>query len=110
VKFQFNNEEDINKLIKNGLTIWYNRFRVEKYIKPIKPIQCFNCQKFGHFSVRFEFKVSTCVKCGGKHKLSECKTNQIKCANCNENHTSNYVGCKIYQRQKIRQRNRKQKI
>jgi hypothetical protein len=49
IKIQFSNEQALNKLINDGLLLWYNKFKVEKYIQPIKPIQCFNCQKFGHF-------------------------------------------------------------
>jgi hypothetical protein len=79
--------------------LWYNKFKVEKYIKPIKPIQCFNCQKFGHFSAKCEQKAPICVKCSGKHKLQDCTSEQIKCVNCKENHTSSYGGCKVYQNQ-----------
>ena len=39
VKVQLKNEEALNKLIQNGIKIWYNRFKMEKYIQPIKPIQ-----------------------------------------------------------------------
>ena len=99
IKIQFSNEQALNKLINDGLLLWYNKFKVEKYIQPIKPIQCFNCQKFGHFSAKCEMKASTCVKCGGEHKVAECRSSLIKCANCKENHTSNYAGCKIYQKQ-----------
>jgi hypothetical protein len=97
VKAECINEETMYKLISHGLHLNYCRFKVEKYLKPIKPTQCFNCQKFGHFSTACDQKTSTCVKCGGIHKLSECKETNIKCANCNESHTSNYGGCKIYQ-------------
>ena len=78
VKAQFVTEEALNKLIKNGLSIWYNRFRVEKYIQPIKPIQCYNCQKFGHFSARCEYKIPTCAICSEKHGYKECKNKNQK--------------------------------
>jgi hypothetical protein len=99
IKVQFSNEQSMNKVINDGLLLWYNKFKVEKYIQPIKPIQCFNCQKFGHFSAKCEVKTSICVKCGGTHKLADCQSDQIKCANCKENHTSSYAGCKIFQKQ-----------
>jgi hypothetical protein len=72
--------------------------RVEKYIQQVKPIQCFNCQKFGHFSSSCEHKTPTCVKYGGRHKISACKSELVKCANWNGNHTSNYGGCKVFQK------------
>ena len=91
-------EEDMNNLISNGLFLDYIKYRVEKYHQPIKPTQCFNCQKFGHFASACEKKTSICVKCGGKHKLMDCKSSEIKCANCNGNHTSSYGGCKEFQK------------
>ena len=90
--------ETMEKIIKEGIFLDYVKYRVEKYIQQIKPIQCFNCQKFGHFSSVCENKSPTCVKCGGKHKVTDCKSEQIKCANCNGRHTSSYGGCKIYQK------------
>ncbi len=39
-----------NKLINEGILVGYMRFKVESYLRPVKPIQCYNCQSFGHFS------------------------------------------------------------
>ena len=40
------------------------------------------------------------MKCAKEHKTSECSTSltrdQIQCALCGENHTSNYKGCRVY--------------
>jgi hypothetical protein len=32
IKVQFSNEQSINKVINDGLLLWYNKFKVEKYI------------------------------------------------------------------------------
>ena len=109
--FKFNQREDykitkancetqdaMDKLVENGMRLDYVKYRVEKYIQQIKPTQCFNCQKFGHFSSNCDHKSPTCVKCGGKHKVIDCKSDLIKCSNCNGRHTSNYGGCKIFQK------------
>ena len=85
-----------NKLINEGLKILYTVFPVEEYLKPIKPTQCFKCQKYGHIAIKCTSKEATCVKCSGRHKLSDYKEAEIKCGNCGENHTSSYGGCKEY--------------
>lgn len=46
-----------------------------------KITQCFNCQMFGHGSSRCKVK-TFCAICAGNHKTTECKSNNIKCANC----------------------------
>ena len=73
-----------------------------KFERPHKrrtPPQCTNCQKYGH-TKNFCTKRPVCVKCAKEHKTSECTValtrDQIKCALCGENHTSNYKGCRIY--------------
>ena len=98
VKALCKTEDEMNSLISNGLYLDYINFRVEKYQQQVKPLQCFNCQKFGHFSSSCGQKSPICVKCGGKHKLAECKGTEAKCANCNGNHTSSYGGCKVFQK------------
>ena len=109
--FKFNQKEDykitkaicetqeiMDKIIASGIRIDYVKYRAEKYIQQVKPIQCFNCQKFGHFSSSCDYKSATCVKCGGKHKIADCTSQLVKCANCNGKHTSSYGGCKVYQK------------
>ena len=98
VKAICKNEDLMNRLIKNGLFLNYCKFKIEKYMRPIKPVQCFNCQKFGHYSSACDQISSTCVKCSGKHKLSECKSSIISWGNCKQQHTSSYGGCKVSQK------------
>jgi hypothetical protein len=97
IKAECSSEEIMNSLINRGILVNYCRFKVEKYLSPIKPVQCFKCQKYGHYSSACEHNVSICVKCSGNHKLTEYKNTVIKCANCKLEHTSNYGGCKVYQ-------------
>ena len=33
-----------------------------------------------------------------KHRVKECNSIEIKCANCGSNHTSNYGGCSEYKK------------
>lgn len=69
------------------------------------PIQCRNCQMFGHGSTHC-FRQPRCVKCGEGHATVHCpltanRTNEadklsnevLKCANCSLQHTANYSKC-----------------
>lgn len=70
-----------------------------------KPTQCHRCQRWGHSSLNCGYP-ARCVKCGEGHATADCvrpKRTEIaeqtslpppKCANCNEDHPSNYAGCK----------------
>jgi hypothetical protein len=113
IKGECKNKEVMNELIKKGLFINYCKFKVEKYLSPIKPIQCFKCQKFGHYSSACVQTSLICVKCTGNHRISECKSDKLKCANCSLEHTSSFGGCKIYQQnlkekvEKIKNKNEK---
>jgi hypothetical protein len=115
IKGECKNKEVMNELIKKGLFINYCKFIVEKYLSPIKPIQCFKCQKYGHYSSACVQTSLVCVKCTGNHRISECKSDKLKCANCSLEHTSSFVGCKIYQQnfkekvEKIKNKNEKNK-
>lgn len=90
----------VNRLLNTGIKIEYCNYKAEKYIKQIRPVQCYKCQKFGHISNKCLETESTCVRCGDKHKLSECKAeaNLQKCSNCHGNHTSSFAGCSVYQK------------
>jgi hypothetical protein len=99
IKAEIIDESTLNKIIKDGLFIGYKRLKVEKFIQPVKITQCFNCQKFGHYSINCKVKEATCVKCGGKHQLKDCKAPKAKCANCGNEHTSSYGGCTYKQTQ-----------
>ena len=68
------------------------RFKVTPFFEP--PLQCFNCQDFGH-GAKYCKKRTRCVICAEEHKHSECPNKNIftKCSNCGGNHTSSYGGC-----------------
>lgn len=74
--------------------------------KTTDAVQCFRCQQFGHGMRNCNLQAK-CVKCGELHLTSECRIpprssltadndqtrDQIRCANCKQNHTANYKGC-----------------
>ena len=92
------NNEVMKQLINDGLKLMYYKYKVEKYLKPIKPLHCFNCQQFFHFAVKCPNKDPICVKCGDRHKVKYCIATEVKCHNCKGDHTSSYGGCEIYQK------------
>ena len=58
-----------------------------------KPVQCRNCQMYGHGERGCNIK-SMCGFCAGKHRTDECKNSEkLKCANCNGNHKSSDISC-----------------
>jgi len=65
------------------------------------PVQCANCQEFGHTKKYCTLR-SVCVACGELHRTSDCTKKSLndrsltKCSNCSGNHTANYRGCEVY--------------
>lgn len=57
-----------------------------------KVTQCYNCQMYGHGSEHCNVK-TFCAKCAGPHKTSLCVSTNIKCANCDGQHSSNAADC-----------------
>ncbi|KAF7284131.1 hypothetical protein GWI33_022489 [Rhynchophorus ferrugineus] len=60
-----------------------------------QPVQCFNCQLFGHSS-SYCRAPPRCVKCAGHHDTRSCtKIPEAPptCSNCGEIHTANFSGC-----------------
>lgn len=76
------------------------KITVEEPYKRSTPIQCLNCQEFGHTKTYCRLK-SVCVVCSGNHKSSDCEISKADatskcCSNCGQNHTANYRGCPVY--------------
>ena len=56
-----------------------------------RPLQCFNCQKFGHQARTCRSEVQTCRYCPGSHASAQCKDNEtrtLKCVNCGQGHAA----------------------
>ncbi|KAJ8021075.1 hypothetical protein HOLleu_40840 [Holothuria leucospilota] len=96
----FNNQEEMNRTIKEGVNIGYQHHQVERIHQPKAPIQCHNCQRFGHFAGNCTHR-KTCLRCAGKHSLHECTRprDEPECANCHRTHIASYKGCSKYQRE-----------
>ncbi|XP_014835679.1 PREDICTED: uncharacterized protein LOC106913655, partial [Poecilia mexicana] len=60
----------------------------------------FKCQRYGHIAAVCKGK-QRCPKCGGDHKIEECKEEtQEKCCNCGGNHRVTFGGCEVRKRAK----------
>lgn len=76
------------------------KLKVRPYIPA--PMQCFNCQKFGHTAQRCS-NDSIC-KCGLPVSSNHQCVNPPRCPNCGTNHTANSKDCISYENEKEIQR------
>ena len=74
---------------------------LHKYIVPVS-IQCFNCQRYGHFSGQCTHE-RVCGKCAStSHDTRNCDSSQLKCSNCVRNssddvaHAAFFHGCPLF--------------
>ena len=104
VRADCDSEETREKLTQYGLKLDYFSLKVENYIRPIRPLQCFNCQQFDHMASGCPNKIKpVCLKCSGGHNSNDCECEEIKCANCSDDHKSNSQECEIF-KQKLNEK------
>lgn len=86
--------------IYNLKYLLHRRVTVEEPHKRVGPIQCLNCQEYGHTKAYCKLP-TVCVVCGELHGTVNCDKSKTdsqtkKCSNCGGNHTANYRGCPVY--------------
>ncbi|XP_017490395.1 PREDICTED: nucleic-acid-binding protein from mobile element jockey-like, partial [Rhagoletis zephyria] len=96
--------------IYNLRYLLHRRITVEEPHKRNGPVQCTNCQEFGHTRTYCTLR-PVCVACGDLHASASCKAIKDdvavkKCSNCGGNHTANYRGCPVYKDLKSRMNQR----
>ena len=65
----------------------YGSFRMRPFVS--RPLQCYNCQKFGHQARTCRSEVQTCKFCAGRHASTQCQDKEtLKCANCGQGHAT----------------------
>ena len=72
----------------------YGSFRMRSFVS--RPLQCFNCQKFGHQARTCRSEVQTCRYCAGRHASSQCKDNvtlTLKCVNYGQGYAASSRLC-----------------
>jgi PAX-interacting protein 1 len=69
--------------------------------------QCYRCQEFGHSSLTCNL-TQKCLKCSGPHRAGDCTADkkEFKCANCGENHTANFKGCRLHPDNRMKTKNK----
>jgi len=72
------------------ISLGFRMYRTKVFVP--KPIQCFNCQQFGHMQSDCS-KPKVCYKCGQQHEANECTATKPKCINCKGDHQSNSNTC-----------------
>jgi len=78
----------------------HRKISVEAPNKRKSPLQCSNCQEFGHSKTYCTLR-TVCVACGDFHPTKDCPKDRNdpsakKCSNCEGNHTANYRGCPVF--------------
>ena len=68
-------------------------YYVSEYIKP--PLQCYNCQRFGHVAGACWGK-RRCAMCSGDSEIQSCKAEVPKCPNCEGEHGAWFYGCEQF--------------
>lgn len=98
IKITVEDENERNEILKNGLKMFYMKYKCKQEVGKPEPIRCYKCQKFGHIASKCPSSVKICSQCGtsdcpkSSDKEASCDKDK-KCANCGENHTSSYLGC-----------------
>ena len=103
----FGSNKEATKLVSiKTITFGTQQAKIE-FEKPRKkflrgqPVQCKNCQKFGH-TTRFCTSNTCCKYCTKSHKSHQCpikhKSNKWRCRNCKGKHAANSTNCPKYEK------------
>ena len=95
------NRPDMPKEIKVG----YLKVKVDLFVP--NPLQCFNCNKFGHISQRCK-TTAKCQRCGKDKHEEQCNGPQI-CTNRNGPYAASVKECPVWKKEKEIQRIRVEK-
>lgn len=86
-----------NPSIPTNIKLACLNLKVETYVP--NPMQCFNCQRYGHTKTKCTRK-SICPKCGEDgHQDTPC-TSELKCSNCSGAHPAYSRKCPKWQMEK----------
>ena len=97
IKVTFTNETDLNKALDDRISLYNQRYIVEKYIAKPRVIRCMKCQRFGHIE-RLCHETAVCGKCGRQdHETNTCNEvkENYKCHHCKGNHATGDRECAI---------------
>ena len=103
VVVEFDNEQDMNIALFNGIYFGRIRVRCESYRTTPPVTQCYKCQGFNHIAKDCK-NDQKCVRCAGAHKSTDCpdknkETLKIKCSNCHGKHVASSRECQKFKDQ-----------
>lgn len=79
--------------LPRDVCLGFNCHPVTEYIAP--PVQCFKCQRFGHYARDCRGSVR-CKVCAGDHDFKVCSSRcEAKCANCQGPHVASFGACPV---------------
>lgn len=65
-------------LEEKKISIAWDMCRVYNYVQIMR---CYKCLGYNHMAQECKNKIA-CCKCGGEHKVEECKSEEMSCVNC----------------------------
>ena len=89
LRLETHDEDSYKSILNNGIKLGFTFFRAKEWKFQDNVKQCFKCQKLGHVKAQCKESQTICLRCSETHDhhFSKCQ-NEIKCANCGENHPS----------------------
>ena len=98
IKIGFESKEILEKALLDRITIFRQRYILERYKYRPRVIKCNLCQKFGHIERLCRGNNPVCGKCCSKdHETKDCNESpdNYKCCHCQGNHESGSNKCDV---------------
>lgn len=111
VRADFCSLAQCKKILNDGkITIGHMKNPVKQYYPPVKINKCMKCFSHQHNTRECTSLVQLCIRCGTDHPFNNDCQNEIKCANCGQDHYAGHSSCtevqqirkQISQNQKIK--------
>lgn len=85
--------DTFEKILKSKrLLVNWSMCRVYEYIDPQR---CFKCNKYGHLAEKCTATQFVCPKCSQNHKINECQSQTVVCANCQNKNIKNKLSLPV---------------
>ena len=97
IKVKFKSTEELDEAMANKISIFNQKYKVERYIAKRRIIRCMKCQIFGHIA-RLCTGKTVCGKCSSKtHETKDCNApeTEYKCFHCKGNHMTGDKTCQV---------------
>ena len=102
LKIQFSTEDELGRAMNNGIKLFQQKHKIERYNYKPRVIICKFCQRFSHVSRICESRLKghdpKCGKCtDNDHETKDCEKQQkdYKCCHCEGNHETGSKDCEV---------------